>query len=67
VTLQDFIQIHFYVQWNHDELAEMIAHPNLFNPEQVEWKRTSIMLFEAMINCHFSKEIKPDAESDEWE
>ena len=63
MSINEFIQLYRHVEWVKAELEEMISQPLKFTPEQVEWKRTSLKLFEALINCHFYE----GESSDEWE
>ena len=67
MELQEFLYIYFYLDHNEHELSEMISHPEHFTPEQIEWKRTSNNLFEAMVACHFPLDRKSHSEAEEWE
>jgi len=54
-----FDSLNFYQEVLNEafaELFDMESHPDVFTLQEVEWRRTSILLFQRMYLCHFNSD-----------
>lgn len=52
------LMIHLHLVKCKFELIRMLANPEQHTLEKIQWKRSSIELFESLVHCHFPENFE---------